>query len=211
MIKNLMFDLGGVIMDIRRQNCVDAFKELGMADPDRFLGEYAQSGPFAAIENGDSTPEQFRDTVRAIIGNPSLTDAEIDEAFGKFLIGIPLHRLEQLRHLKEHFNLYLLSNTNPIMWSQGIARNFAQEGHDVDFYFRDKVRSYKARVMKPDPEIFRITERKFGIKPEETIFLDDSPKNCEAARQLGFHTICVHPGTEFMDLLEEYPGLDCRK
>lgn len=210
MIKNLMFDLGGVIMDIRRQNCVDAFKSLGMTDPDEFLGEYSQSGPFASIENGESTPAQFRDDVRRIIGNDGLTDSQIDEAFGKFLVGIPLHRLEELRRLKEHFNLYLLSNTNPIMWADGIARNFAQEGHDVNYYFKDKVRSYKAGVMKPDPEIFRCTERKFGIKPDETIFLDDSKKNCEAAEALGFHAIWVRPGTEFYQLLKEYPGLELK-
>lgn len=207
MIKNLMFDLGGVIMDIRRQNCVDAFKELGMEDPDRFLGEYAQSGPFADIENGTSTPEMFREAMRGLIGH-EVTDGQIDEAFGKFLIGIPLHRLEELRQLKEKFSLYLLSNTNPIMWADGIARNFAQEGHDVGFYFKDGVRSYKAGVMKPDPEIFRIAGRQFGIKPEETIFLDDSEANCKAAEALGFKTIWVRPGTEFYQLLKEFPGLE---
>lgn len=208
MIKNLMFDLGGVIMDIRRENCVAAFKALGMENPDEFLGEYSQSGPFAAIENGQSTPEEFRDKIRQIIGNDRLSDSSIDEAFGRFLIGIPPRRLEQLRQLKQQFNLYLLSNTNPIMWADGIARNFAREGHDVDFYFRDNLRSYKAGVMKPDPEIFRMAARQFGIEPSETIFLDDSEKNCQAARELGFHAICVHPGSEFMDLLRNYPGLE---
>lgn len=208
MIKNLMFDLGGVIMNIRRENCVEAFKELGMADPDAFLGEYSQSGPFAAIENGQSDPAKFHEDVRAIIGNPAITDKQIDDAFGKFLTGIPKHRLEDLRKLKEKFSLYLLSNTNPIMWTNGIAENFAQEGKDVGFYFNDVVRSYKAGVMKPNPEIFRITERKFGIKPQETIFFDDSKANCDAAAALGFNTIWVKPGTEFMELLKEYPGIE---
>ncbi|MCM1348894.1 MAG: HAD family phosphatase [Firmicutes bacterium] len=208
MIRNLMFDLGGVIMDIRRENCVAAFKELGMADPDEFLGEYAQSGPFAAIEDGRSTPARFRDDVRRIIGRADLTDRQIDQAFGRFLVGIPVHRLAELRELKKHFNLYLLSNTNPIMWADGIARNFAQEGHNVDYYFADNLRSYKAGVMKPDAAIFREAERKFGIKPEETIFLDDSKANCEAAEALGFHTIWVRPGTEFYELLQQYPGLE---
>ena len=81
MIKNLMFDLGGVIMNIRREDCVQAFKRLGMKNPDEFLGEYSQSGPFAAIENGSSTPEKFRDDVRAIIGDASIADADIDHAF----------------------------------------------------------------------------------------------------------------------------------
>lgn len=205
MIKNLMFDLGGVIMNIRRENCVAAFRELGMENPDMFLGEYAQTGAFGDIESGKCTPAQFRDEIRAIVGKP-LSDEQIDIAFGKFLLGIPLYRLEELRELAQHFNLYLLSNTNPIMWNREIADNFAQEGHDVDFYFKGKVCSFEAGVMKPDPEIFRIAEKRFGIKPEETIFLDDSEANCEAAALLGFKTIHVAPGTEFYSLLRNYPG-----
>ena len=207
MIKNLMFDLGGVIMNIRREDCVQAFKRLGMKNPDEFLGEYSQSGPFAAIENGSSTPEKFRDDVRAIIGDASIADADIDHAFGEFLKGIPAYRLEALRKLKKNFNLYLLSNTNPIMWADGIARNFAQEGKDVNFYFDGIERSYKAGCMKPDARIFRDAEQRFGIRPEETIFLDDSQANCGAAAALGFKAICVHPGCEFMELLAAYPGI----
>lgn len=209
MIKNLMFDLGGVIMNIRRENCVDAFRTLGMENPDRFLGEYAQSGPFAAIEDGRSTPAEFRNEIRSIVGR-DLTDKEIDDAFGRFLTGIPVYRLEELEKLKKRFNLYLLSNTNPIMWADGIARNFAQQGHNVDYYFKGVVKSYEAGVMKPDPEIFRIAERRFSIVPEETIFLDDSEANCKAAEKLGFKTIWVRPGTEFYQLLAQYPGLDIK-
>lgn len=210
MIKNLMFDLGGVIMDIRRENCVEAFRRLGMSDPDKFLGEYSQAGVFAAIENGSSTPEEFRRDIRALIGNDSLTDRQIDDAFGEFLIGIPLHRLHALTELRKRFRIYMLSNTNPIMWANGIATNFAQEGHDVNYYFDGVERSYKAGVMKPDPAIFCDAERRFGLRPEETIFLDDSEQNCKAAEALGFKTIWVRPGTEFIDLLRRYPGLDLK-
>lgn len=206
MIKNLMFDLGGVIMDIRRENCVEAFKSLGMENPDDFLGEYCQAGPFAAIENGSATPAEFRDAIRKLLPG-DVTDRQIDEAFGKFLIGIPCHRLQELEELKKHFKLYMLSNTNPIMWADGITRNFQQLAHDVDYYFNGIIRSYEAKVMKPDSKIFKETERRFGIKPEETIFLDDSEANCKAAEALGFKTIWVKPGCEFMTLLRQYPGL----
>lgn len=204
-----MFDLGGVIMDIRRQNCVEAFKKLGMADPDEFLGEYCQAGPFAAIENGSATPSEFRDAIRRLLpADVDVPDRSIDEAFGRFLVGIPPYRLEELNKLKKKFSLYLLSNTNPIMWADGIDRNFRKLGHDVDYYFKGIIRSYDVKAMKPDPIIFIEAERRFGIKPDETIFLDDSEANCKAAETLGFKTIWVKPGTEFMSLLREYPGLD---
>ncbi len=206
MIKNLLFDLGGVIMDIRRQNCVDAFKSLGMVDPDLYLGEYCQAGPFEGIENGSYTIEQFHEAIRTIIGK-DISDSDIDRAFGKFLIGIPLHRLEQLEILHKQLGIYMLSNTNPIMWADGIDSNFRKLGKDVNYYFDGIVRSYEAGVMKPNPKIFEIVISRFGINPEETIFLDDSEKNLEISRQLGFKTILVEPGTEFFQLLKSYPEL----
>lgn len=207
MIKNLLFDLGGVIMDIRRQNCVDAFRRLGMSDPDRYLGEYSQAGPFEGIENGTLTIDRFHETIRSIIG-PHVTDTQIDNAFGEFLVGIPLHRLKQLERLHRSFSIYMLSNTNPIMWADGIDRNFRQDGHDVNYYFDGIVRSYEAGAMKPDPRIFRTAIERFGIDPRETLFFDDSERNLEAARQFGFHTMLVTPGTEFFDLIHQCSDID---
>lgn len=208
MIKNLLFDLGGVIMDIRRENCVEAFERLGMKDADSFLGVYAQSGPFEAIENGSATPGEFRTQVRRVIGRDDITDEQIDTAFQKFLLGIPPERLKHLDELHKRFRIYMLSNTNPIMWHGDIARYFARSGHPVEYYFDGVLRSYKAGVMKPKPEIFLMARDIFGIKPEETIFLDDSQSNCDAAAALGFKTICVKPGTEFMDLLDKFTPQD---
>lgn len=207
MIRNLLFDLGGVIMDIRRQNCVDAFVKLGMNDAGSYLGEYAQAGPFEGIENGSFTPAMFHDAVRSIIGR-AVGDDEIDRAFGCFLTGIPCHRLEELEILHKQFPIYMISNTNPIMWHDGIARNFAQCGHDVDYYFDGVVLSYEVGAMKPDDAIFREVIARFGIDPSETLFFDDSQVNLDAAARFGFHTLLVAPGTEFYELMSQYPGVE---
>ena len=127
MIKNLLFDLGGVIMDIRRLNCVASFERLGMKDADSFLGEYSQKGPFLQLEEGLINEAQFRDAVREYIDG-EVTDEQIDKAFCDFLVGIPTYRLEQLRQLKKQYGIYMLSNTNPIMWHSRIAEEFRQEG-----------------------------------------------------------------------------------
>lgn len=201
MIKNLLFDLGGVIMDIKRADCVKAFEAIGMADADSYLGEYVQAGFFAGVENGSLTAPQFRDAVRGVLTHPA-TDAEIDHAFGCFLKGIPVHRLRELEALAKHYNVYLLSNTNPIMWSQGIARAFAADGHNINHYFKGIVTSFEARVMKPDPAIFGYAERTLGIRPDETLFIDDSQANLDAASHLGFHTLLAAPGTEFYTELQ---------
>ncbi len=207
MIKNLLFDLGGVIMEIRRENCVEAMKAIGMADADEYLGEYSQKGPFAKIEDGEWSEKQFHDGIREIIGS-DVSDDTIDRAFNAFLIGIPEQRLNELVELHKRFNIYMVSNTNPIMWRMKIADEFSKQGHDVNYYFDGVVRSYKAKCMKPDRKIFELVEQKFDIKPQETVFFDDSKRNLDAAAEMGFHTILVKPGDEFYSLLGKSGYLD---
>ena len=200
MIKNLLFDLGGVIMDIRRLNCVASFERLGMKDADSFLGEYSQKGPFLQLEEGAISEAEFRTAVRQFIDG-EVTDEQIDSAFCDFLVGIPKYRLEQLRELKKQYGIYMLSNTNSIMWHSRIAEDFRQEGLEREDYFDGIVTSFEAKSIKPDAKIFHIVVEKLGIKPEETLFLDDSQKNLDAAAELGFQTLLVTPGSEFFELL----------
>lgn len=202
MIKNLLFDLGGVIMDIDRMNCVRAFRALGFENIEEFLGDYGQKGAFALLESGKISPAEFRDTIRQYIPH-RVSDAQIDEAFEAFLIGIPRRRLEVLRSLRERYHLYLLSNTNAIMWNSFIRRSFEQEGRELGDYFDGTVTSFEARSLKPSPEIFELCASKLAINPAETLFLDDSAANCEAARQCGYEAAQVKPGVEFDAILRE--------
>ncbi|MDE5594673.1 MAG: HAD family phosphatase [Muribaculaceae bacterium] len=200
MIKNLLFDLGGVIMDIEKDRCVEAFARLDLPDAPSYFGEYSQKGPFMLLEEGAITTDEFHRSLREDIRR-DVTDAEIDHAFCQFLIGIPPHRLAELRKLRENYRIYLLSNTNPIMWNSTIRDEFTKEGRMREDYFDGMVTSFEARSLKPDEKIFRYAEQHLGIKPEETIFLDDSQRNLDAAARLGFHTLLVAPGTEFATLL----------
>lgn len=208
MIRNILFDLGGVIMDIRRSDCIEAFRKLGMAHPEQFLGEYVQSGPFMGIENGSVTPAQFRAEMRSHLRD-GITDDEIDRAFEAFLVGIPEHRLDALKQLRRKgYKICLLSNTNPIMWDGKISEEFRKGGESgPEAYFDGMVRSYEAKVMKPDPRIFHIAAKTCGIEPSETIFIDDSQTNLDAASREGFATLLVAPGQEFTTLLEERFGI----
>lgn len=203
MIKNLLFDLGGVIMDLDRDRCVRAFEALGMADADDFLGVYGQKGAFLALERGEIDAAEFREAIRPMFTRP-VTDEEIDEAFNRFLIGIPVKRLEELRELRKTYGIYLLSNTNPIMFDGFIAKEFRKEGREMADYFDGMVASYKAKCYKPEREIFDYTRAHCGIDGEETLFFDDSATNVGAARSAGFKAVHVPPGAEFADILKEY-------
>lgn len=197
-IKNLLFDLGGVIIDLKLQNCIDYMTELGMVDADKMFDAYTQTGEFAQLEEGAISPDEFRDAMRKRFTRP-VTDEQIDEGICRFLLGLPVNRLKELRTLRKHYKTYLLSNTNPIMFEHKIREYFQQEGLEMEDYFDGIVVSYEAKASKPDPRIFAYTITHLGIKPEETLFFDDSQRNIDAARALGFNVHLVMPGTEFSD------------
>ena len=204
-LKNILFDLGGVIVDIRRQDCIDAFRRLGFTDIADYLGDYGQSGFFLGIEDGSLTPEAFRDELRRHIP-AEVTDAQLDDAFNAFITDIPLRRLQALRRLRaEGWKLYVISNTNPIMWEQSLKREFEKEGMAREDYFDGIITSFEAKCCKPDRRIFDKVVTDFNIDPAETIFFDDSQANCSIGASLGFNAIHVPPGTDFIDLL---PGHD---
>ena len=201
MITNLLFDLGGVIMDLDRMRCVRAFESLGFDSVGMYLTDYAQKGPFEALEEGRITSSEFRDELKRLMP-PGVTDAQIDDAFQEFLVGIPVARLHELRELRKMgLNIYMLSNTNPIMWNGRILEAFRQEGlHRAD-YFDGMLPSFEAGVQKPSPRIFEIACKLFDIKPEHTLFIDDSQTNLDTAADLGFHTLLVPQGKEFAHLI----------
>ncbi len=204
-LRNLMFDLGGVIMDIRRDNAVKALQEIGMADADQMLGVYGQKGIFLQLEKGLITVDQFHNEIRRHFPSSVTTD-QIDHAFCQFLIGIPVDRLHQLEQLSARgYNIYLLSNTNKLMWDYFILNEFCKDGKSIDHYFDGVITSFDAHAYKPDAEIFIKAAQKFSIKPEETLFYDDSAANVEASQALGFrgaHVVDTNrPFADYIDKL----------
>ena len=199
-IKNLLFDQGGVIVDIERDRCLEELRKLGMEMPELLIGLYKQEGPFFALENGDISVAEFHNELRPLMPE-GVTEEQMDRAFSSFIVGIPLHRLQALRELRKRYRTYILSNTNPLMFEGVIARSFAQEGLDVNAYFDGVTVSYKAHSNKPDRKIFDYAIATMGIVPEETLFFDDGQENLDVAAQLGFKTALVEPGCEFMDII----------
>ena len=190
-------------MDIEKQRCVDAFVRLGLPDTDAFFGEYGQTGPFGMLEEGLISIDEFHAQVRALIPG-DVTDEQIDSAFNKFLIGIPVERLRRLEELHSlGFKIYLLSNTNPVMWNSKIAGEFKKDGKTIDSYFDGISVSFEAKALKPSAEIFEYTIGTLGIVPDETVFFDDSEDNLRGAERFGFHTAHVKPGLDFFHIIDE--------
>lgn len=207
MIRNLLFDLGGVIMDIDRMNAVEALRDAGMPHPEELLGDYGQKGPFLALERGEITPAEFHTHLRPYFTRP-VTDDAIDDAFCHFLLGIPLERLHALETLRRRgFRVCLLSNTNAVMWHRYILPEFTKDGHDINHYFDGIITSFEVKAYKPEPAIFHAAVDRLGIEPSETLFFDDSQANLDGAATLGFHTALVTDEHPFMNQIPTRPPL----
>lgn len=190
-IKNIVFDLGGVVIDLERERAVSGLQNLGISDADRLLGQYAQKGPFLLLESGLITASQFYDGLLPL-SHPGTTCADIQDAFEKFLVDLPTERLTAIRALRKRgYRLFVLSNTNPVMYNHWIDLAFRQEGLTINDYFDGIVTSFQERTCKPDPQIFRNLLRRYALDPAETLFLDDSEANCASARGEGMNAIRI--------------------
>lgn len=186
-IQNIVFDFGGVLIDLDRRRCVEQFRQLGLRDADGLLHDYQQQGFFQLHEKGLISDADFRNRIRSLIG-AQVSDADIDSAWNSFLGTIPAYKLECLLALRRRYKVCLLSNTNAIHWQHACTHDFAAGGHRVEDYFDRIYLSYQLRMAKPDEAIFRAVLADAGIEPGETLFLDDSEANCRAAEALGIHT-----------------------
>lgn len=199
LIKNVIIDLGGVVIDLDRDKCVKAFEKLGLDNVDSMLDLYRQEEPFLSVETGRITAAEFYDQLRSLTGKNS-TDIEFENAFNEFLVGLPLERLEALRNMRaKGFKLYMISNTNAIMFDGWIKRAFMQEGLRVGDYFDGIITSFAEGVCKPDAQIFETVLNRFNLNHEESVLLDDSEANCNAARKLGINAVRIFGETTLLN------------
>ncbi len=190
-IQNVIFDLGGVVIDLDRDRAVKALEDLGLEDADSMLGLYGQKEPFFGLETGERPAGEFFDIMRSKM-KPGVTDGQITEAFNQFLVKLPAERLEMLRRMRmAGYRIFMLSNTNPVMYHTWIDRAFRQEGGSVNDYFDGIVVSFQELTCKPDVNIFKNLMRRYGLNPSQTLMLDDSEKNCRAAAEAGAHAFQI--------------------
>lgn len=200
MIKNIIFDLGGVMIDLNRLAAVAALEEIGMDNAGELLNEYEQRGPFLDLETGRITAGEFFDAVCTACHGVS--PLAVQEAFNHFLVALPVERLAMLRRLREAgYRLYVLSNTNPLMFNSWIADAFQGEGRRMQDYFDGIVCSFQEGMCKPAPDIFRRVVERYSLEPSETLMLDDSAANCAAARSIGLEAVRIDNGSSADSML----------
>ena len=190
-------------MTICQEEAIKRFKSIGLKNVEDYLNPYTQTDIFGDIEEGKISAEQFRAKLSELIGK-EVTYEECKFAWLGYRQDVPLRNLDILRKLKvQGYKLILLSNTNPFMMSWGLSGEFDGNGNSLESYFDSLYLSYKLGVMKPNKKIFQYIIDNEKIQPSESLFIDDGERNINAARLLGFKTLCPINGEDWTKELIE--------
>lgn len=201
MIKNIAFDLGGVVLALSYEQAVKRFEEVGLKDARQQLDAFEQRGIFGDLESGRITAEDFRRELSKMVGR-QLTMDECFQAWHGYVDHVPKRNLTELLSLRERgYRVCLLSNTNPYMM-QWANKDFDGEGHPISYFFDALYLSYKCKVMKPRREIFEMMLQGQQASPEETLFVDDGRRNVEMAASMGMQTLCPQNNEDWTEALE---------
>lgn len=198
-IRNVIFDLGGVLFNINFSLTEKAFTELGVKDFSSFFTQFHSNDLFVKLETGvdeDLFYEDFRTTTGL-----QLSNEEIRDAWNALLLDFRMESIAALPELKSRYNLYLLSNTNEIHMQEfhRIYRTLFAES-SFDDLFDAAYYSHRIGHRKPNASAFEYVLEKHGLVAEETLFIDDSINNIEAAQKLGIQTVHLLPGMKIEEL-----------
>ncbi|MCD8290978.1 MAG: HAD family phosphatase [Prevotella sp.] len=202
MIKNIIFDLGGVIVTIDQAEALRRLKELGLDAAEDYLNPYTQNGIFGDLEEGKISDDEFRVELGKLVGR-EMTFDDCRYFWLGYRKDLPKRNLAMLRKLRaDGYRLILLSNTNQFMMSWGLSGDFDGNGLSLEDYFDALYLSFRLKTMKPSPLFFEKVLESEKILPEESLFVDDGKRNVEIAESLGFHTLCPVNGSDWTgDLL----------
>jgi len=185
LLKNIIFDLGGVLLDLDVQKTFDAFGKMGLTKEVMMKRYNKEENFFLQFEKGQISANEFRASLRIMIGN-SVSDDKIDWAWNEMLRGFKKETIRLLSDLSGKYPLYLLSNTNEIhlpFYSEQFRE--ASGGTTLQKYFIETYYSHIIGTRKPEPESFRYVLKEADLEPKETLFIDDFEENCVSARETG--------------------------
>ena len=193
-IRHIIFDLGGVLLNIDYQLTEQAFIDAGITNFGQLYSQMAQNDTFDRLETGKMEPAEFLQAMRDASAN-QLTDAQILKAWNAMLLDFPVRRLQLLQQLRLYYDLFLLSNTNEIHEAE--FNDILMRSHgipNIGVFFDKVYMSHRVGLRKPMKEIFERVLNDNEIKPEHTLFIDDSPQHIATAKSLGIQTIYLEKG-----------------
>ena len=185
-IRTVIFDFGGVLLNLNPDKCRKAFHDLGIHQIEEFIDRYRPKGLFFEAECGNIGQETFISELQKLAPRPTTRD-EIITAYTSFLIELPPQKL---------------SNINELCYNFCKERFFAQQGYRMEDCFNRMYLSYQMRICKPDPGIYEAMLADSGLNPSTTLFVDDSRDNTEVADRYGINTYLALPEEDFHPLFE---------
>ncbi len=199
-IKNIIFDLGGVLLNIDYHKTADAFKALGVHQFDELYSQANANHLFEALETGDISEDNFYKEIEQFCG-PGTTRQQIQQAWNAILLDFRMDSLSVLESIKDKYNLYLLSNTNSIHLTEFNRILLDETGQpSLDAYFKKSYYSHIIRMRKPYTATYQWVLNDEQMIAEETLFIDDSINNVKGAAETGIRTHHLLPGEKIGDL-----------
>lgn len=188
-IKNIIFDLGGVLINIDYKATENAFKKAGIRNFDELFSQAKQTRLFDNLEKGLIDEVTFKDGLR-LLSNVNLSDKTIDDAWNAMLLDFPKHRVELLQKVRNNYKTFLLSNTNELhipAFENLIEKEYGIS--DFSSLFDKLYYSCRVRMRKPDKEIFELVIQENNLNPKETLFIDDSIQHVQGAQNVGLNAV----------------------
>ena len=199
-IKNIIFDMGGVLYNIDYNLTADAFKKLGFTNFEAMYSQFTADEVFEKLETGQITPNEFY-TIIQQKSDVEISTTQIKNAWNAMLLGFRTTAINHLVEIKNSYRIFLLSNTNAIHL-ESVYEDYDMLGQAIgyDDLFEQAWYSHKIGLRKPNEDIYEFILNEAGLKPEETLFIDDSFNNIETAKALGIQTHLLLPDERIEEL-----------
>lgn len=203
-IQNIIFDLGGVIINIDYQFTIAAFRQIGLNNFDKIYSQLHQTSLFDNYDKGLVSPDEFRqDLLKA--ANIKLSDDVFDKAWNAMLLNLPEENIRLLKNLKSRFNTFLLSNTNEIHLNYFFGYlNETFRIKDFGTLFQKVYYSCRIQMRKPDKEIYKKVINENGLKASQTLFIDDTIINFIEAEKLGIQCYFMQKEDSLTSLFADF-------
>ncbi|MBN2682680.1 MAG: HAD family phosphatase [Bacteroidales bacterium] len=203
--KNIIFDFGGVIINVDFELTYKAFEALGIYDVREWFKQNSQTELFYNLETGKISPSEFRNSLCSMVGK-QLSNEVFDKAWNALLLEIPKKRIELLEGLKKKYRIFLLSNTNKIHYDSYLSEFQKKYNYkSFDDLFEKAWFSHEIGMAKPFTETFIKVLNEKDLRPEETVFIDDTYIHIEGAQKAGLKTffLDLKKGMEITEVLKE--------
>ncbi len=202
-IRNIIFDLGAVIINIDMLGVNKKLTEMGVENIEEIHAHMFSRDVYHKLETGRISPEEFRNEIRKkAMGE--LSDEQLDEAWNNIILDIPPQRIKALEEARKLYRTFLLSNTNIIHYEFYNACFREQYGYDsLSGLFEKAYFSHVLNMRKPDPDIYRFVLEDAKLDPAETLFIDDKEENVRSAESTGMQGYHLVDGTDMTELFED--------